>query len=291
MSMVKKILFSLIMLWLSISQVKGQYSIAGVQGSIYIDIIPDTLLFPSPGQSPEDEVYYIDINQDKINDIKISTHLDYGLSHEDVYTTVESQNAFTGLSLTKPDSFYLSGVLYTKDILKKYYFGDTIKNANYSSGLTYLGYDYHPFPPSNPIFNNHNWQGSEDGFIGISYQSDIRTFYGWIKINVTNSATCTVKEYSLNSQSTNGIYLTPNKDIHVNIFPNPAINKLTIQWPLSQYTILFVYNAYGQEVYTETIQNKNSTEIDVSELAEGVYFVKVETNTGVLAKKKIILKN
>ena len=59
-----------------------QYSVGGFQGSIYVDIIPDTLLNPisfhNGGQDEED--YYIDVNQDGIMDLKIAAHFSLGLT-------------------------------------------------------------------------------------------------------------------------------------------------------------------------------------------------------------------
>jgi len=60
------------------------------------------------------------------------------------------------------------------------------------------------------------------------------------------------------------------------VYPNPAVNQITI--PNRQFTVrsIEIYNVYGQRVF----QSQNSDyasliNINVSEFGEGIYFVKV----------------
>ncbi|MDD4528969.1 MAG: T9SS type A sorting domain-containing protein, partial [Bacteroidales bacterium] len=76
-----------------------------------------------------------------------------------------------------------------------------------------------------------------------------------------------------------------------NIFPNPASNQVYIN--LKNYNKetfkLDIYNQLGMNVKTIMI-NQMSNRINVSELSNGIYFLKIETTNGVSCKKLIIQK-
>ena len=67
--------------------------------------------------------------------------------------------------------------------------------------------------------------------------------------------------------------LTTNHE--VNIFPNPATAMLTIQSTNAPITDISITNVLGQEVSRQAIVGSLQVGVDVSELAAGVYFVKV----------------
>jgi N-acetylneuraminic acid mutarotase len=69
-----------------------------------------------------------------------------------------------------------------------------------------------------------------------------------------------------------------NEVIHVH--PNPAKDKITIDFPDAETGInaqVSIYGSAGQEMIIESIINPKS-EIDVSSLAPGLYFLKIENN-------------
>ena len=78
------------------------------------------------------------------------------------------------------------------------------------------------------------------------------------------------------------------KDIYnVEIFPNPASTTLNFSsdYEYGKLSVL-IMNAQGQEVRRFTFDGSRS--IDVSDLASGVYFVKILGNT--MQTKKVIIK-
>jgi len=74
------------------SKAKSQYIIAGTHGAKFVDIIPDTLLLPQPHLN---EPYYIDINQDGTDDIKIDAIFYYSNVYMDQRIAVSSLNSNT----------------------------------------------------------------------------------------------------------------------------------------------------------------------------------------------------
>jgi len=70
------------------------------------------------------------------------------------------------------------------------------------------------------------------------------------------------------------------KNIEISIFPNPVIDFITIQTP--EYKSTSIYSVNGRLLIKST-----QTQIDLSTLPKGVYFVLVETLNGIVEKKFI----
>ncbi len=76
----------------------------------------------------------------------------------------------------------------------------------------------------------------------------------------------------------------------ISIYPNPVENILTIKNSKFKINDAKVYSAVGNLVLSTQFQNKKNI-IDVSNLSNGIYFVKLETDTGYLTKKVIKISN
>ncbi len=66
------------------------------------------------------------------------------------------------------------------------------------------------------------------------------------------------------------------------IYPNPASNYLNIKTQSTNYNVT-IYNSLGQKVNATLSENR----IDISNLSDGIYFIKIETETGSAARKFI----
>jgi len=75
------------------------------------------------------------------------------------------------------------------------------------------------------------------------------------------------------------------------IYPNPANNSITINYTgdLSQKTNIAIYNYLGQEIMQSNLQSKTST-INVSDITNGIYFVRVRTNKTQQVERLVIQK-
>ena len=74
----------------------------------------------------------------------------------------------------------------------------------------------------------------------------------------------------------------------ISIYPNPANGKFEIsssQFPLKEIEI---YNLYGEKIYQQTVNRKQET-VNLNE-ASGIYFLKLTTEHGTIAKKIILQK-
>ena len=80
--------------------------------------------------------------------------------------------------------------------------------------------------------------------------------------------------------TTNINYIASNYGIK--LFPNPAINNLTIESP--QSAVIEITNIQGQLIKT-LIATGSKTSIDISAFPSGVYVVEMKTEKGVAVKK------
>jgi len=133
---------------------------------------------------------------------------------------------------------------------------------------------------SNSLTGNQ-WYNSSSGLIaGATDQQYMPTQTGSYYVVVTDSNGCS-------SLISNSIYFI-NTDIAnsksnrtFEIYPNPANNQITVITANdNQQNLLSVFNINGKVLIIKHIE-KNTTEIDVSTLPSGVYFVKIVNNTGV----------
>ena len=74
-----------------------------------------------------------------------------------------------------------------------------------------------------------------------------------------------------------------NKNVEINIFPNPANTVLQLTVNNEHLAVSSLYNTLGEQVLTT-----KQKEIDVSGLPNGIYFLEVKTAEGVLSKKIIV---
>ena len=79
-----------------------------------------------------------------------------------------------------------------------------------------------------------------------------------------------------------------NKEI--SFFPNPAKDSFTFNYSnVKQGTQLTIYNLEGKAMLTKELLNVSS-EVDVSTLNKGVYFVRVKQNNKEVYQSKLILE-
>jgi hypothetical protein len=74
----------------------------------------------------------------------------------------------------------------------------------------------------------------------------------------------------------------------VNIYPNPSSTNFVIETSNTDKQTLQVFDVNGKLVLTQTINGK--TNIDASNLAEGVYNLSLQNSTGVVNKRLVIVR-
>jgi hypothetical protein len=77
---------------------------------------------------------------------------------------------------------------------------------------------------------------------------------------------------------------------HFTLWPNPAKNIITITGSLSPQKELNVtiFDLKGEQMLTETFNNKNKVEMNISSLPKGAYLVKIRAEDRVEVKKLVV---
>lgn len=76
---------------------------------------------------------------------------------------------------------------------------------------------------------------------------------------------------------------------NVDIYPNPTIDKITIDnKEISKETFISVFDIQGKQLMYNNFQNQSIIEINVSKLTKGVYLVKIQTDKSIETKKLMI---
>ena len=147
-----------------------------------------------------------------------------------------------------------------------------IATDNGSSTTPPTTYQMGPWYP-NWSFNQYSWTGSVTGISGSGLDMDV--FNGNLAAFKTLMG-CTTTS-------------VPDKIIDNNfiLYPNPANNNITIEYSSlnnNKEKLALVYNIQGQLLQQlPLLQNK--TVVDISNFTNGMYFVKIKTENGVIVKK------
>lgn len=103
--------------------------------------------------------------------------------------------------------------------------------------------------------------------------------------NVSNMYALCLDDINVTAGATTGI-----EDINAtaNVYPNPAQDVVNVN-AASQISNIELFNIAGQKVSTFNVNN-TTTQIDVTELANGIYFLKINTEDGMITKKINVVK-
>lgn len=76
------------------------------------------------------------------------------------------------------------------------------------------------------------------------------------------------------------------------VFPNPLMkdSQLTVKFATNITAKIYMYDVTGKLAVTDEIDNVNSKQINTSNLANGVYFLRLVTDNTTITKKVIIMK-
>jgi hypothetical protein len=113
-----------------------------------------------------------------------------------------------------------------------------------------------------------------------------------------NTPAGTVTPYTFTTCTTNIILDCANSTVGINdefesssfnIYPNPATQYLTVETSTFNIgTVIQVIDLTGKIIKTESLQS-NTQLIDIRDLSEGLYFIKIQNNKGLYSVKKIMV--
>jgi hypothetical protein len=140
------------------------------------------------------------------------------------------------------------------------------------TGETLYGYMFGDTLANIPVEGeNIQWYATETSDTPLPMTTELTnetTYYATQTIdNQESAARLTVEVYSIIMGSESNAFTT------LSYYPNPAISMLNIENANGIETVSII-NTLGQAVFTKAI-NSNSTQVDVSSLSKGIYFVTV----------------
>ena len=103
---------------------------------------------------------------------------------------------------------------------------------------------------------------------------------------------CTLKWVDDHFEFLNGSCsaLSRKSQDNINVFPNPATNKLSVSSENSKIAVIEIYNIHGKPIQIHNSVNSLSQQIDVNRLPRGYYIMKVTLENGTSQHKNILLK-
>ena len=239
---------------------------------------PDTTITAVNGN------YAIDINGDGITDFNIQVNElndvqgDFGNSN----IISENNNQITLGSVSYCYSLnYATGNVDTVSanlMVNTYNINDSIsKKCNWAPAHSLMTLEYAASSSFYPY--SYNCGGSSGDtiitFIGVRIVKDSDTLYGWIAVSLDgkNFPDVTVISYACQKAITTGINEIKTGTA-INIYPNPVRYNLNIEFPTEGRYNLSLTNVFGQVISSNQFYGVK-TDLDVSGLSGGIYFVRV----------------
>ncbi|MEX0998197.1 MAG: T9SS type A sorting domain-containing protein [Flavobacteriaceae bacterium] len=241
-------------------------AIAGIADAsgqvVYTDVDPD--FAGTVGDS-----FAIDFNNDGIDDIVV---LAQNVGYDIVQVVAEPLNGV--IATSNAGYFYASNLAYGTPINAATGvfrdFGDVC------AGVGYAGSQF---------------CGEGEGYVGVLFDVSGNTHYGWIRIDVADSANFIVLDYAYEATPDTAIEAGDEGDLSTNDQTiagfNQFYNASTKQLILSAneaISNITLYNLLGQKVITKNVTG-NSEVVDLSTISNGVYIGTAKINNQVATFK------
>ena len=276
--MKKSIILIIVLLFLSLAT-KAQVTIftAGMinSGVDYIDMADDTL-FSDPVSVDLDHNYQTDLIFTRFFNQYPGGVMDY--------LRVQPQN---GCKIATRNILVCEwSVNY--NLSRVFQLGDTINDTSvvFKDTTAYIGY----YSWSAAIScDAYRWDHLNNTYIGFTIPDSNSVLHGWMRLGeywYPSGNRIILLDYCINKQDTLVEVEYPNYgDIH--LLPNPAHESFTILYSsLPKEFNMTVYDITGNVIIDQTLPNTH-TEINISGLSEGVYFVKLTGNNLNTIKKLV----
>lgn len=146
----------------------------------------------------------------------------------------------------------------------------------------------------NTGFITGNWQGVTDRFVGLKYNANDGVHYAWLRMDVTNDAEWTIKDYAYNTvpdaeiAAGQTMVLGNDKEFSSDVNVYACNNEILIK-NLPEEATYELYSITGQRVSNGIAQRMNHS-IEAYRMSTGIYVLKVEgLDTGKTLTKKVLL--
>jgi len=133
---------------------------------------------------------------------------------------------------------------------------------------------------STQTFNNYQWQLNANNINGATAQSYTAAQNGNYTVVVTDANGCSNISAAVN---VTGVGIVDLVEVDVKVYPNPTNGQLQIVTSAMIKNIV-IYNLQGQIVWSA---NHHTTELDLTDFAEGAYFMIINMREGI-ARRTIV---
>jgi hypothetical protein len=128
------------------------------------------------------------------------------------------------------------------------------------------------------------------GFVKGLGNSNLINDYDFRDNDLSKSAYYRLKQVDLDGKFTYSAAIFVEKDnkgkVKTLVYPNPSVGKFFVEHATST-KLITVFNLTGQMVFNQKTNDTERTEIDISNLASGLYFVRLNGDNGLIETKSI----
>jgi hypothetical protein len=167
--------------------------------------------------------------------------------------------------------------------------GDTIKNSNSWSNSNSKNITYHSVqycPPTCPSSSSYTNCSLDNKYLGYRLFNNSDTIYYWVKFS-SNNCHLILKAYSSNIVT--DIFEENVKVKKQFALTNPTFDILYLNGIDTNHDIYYeIYNLQSARIKQAAL---HKPEVDVSDLPDGIYVLKLHTPDGVLTRKIIKMQN
>ncbi|NBU92210.1 MAG: T9SS C-terminal target domain-containing protein [Flavobacteriia bacterium] len=294
----KKTTLVLIFIGISFLHISQIENIVINPSMVYMNVydIEDTLISSYSFSGCGSKSYKMDIDNNSVTDLTFGTTCYAGgmggsrsiaLAASDSCYFVKDTNVIDSIGSISPSG----QIVYTPAIysmVKKFELDDTIsiENCIQQAPTQIVYYNYGNFP-SLILYNSLDSWISGEHYIGFRKRINQVNYLGWIKLSVPDYYTFIIKEYALVSECPLGFQFPVSfLDSPIKVYPNPVVDRLSIQWSYQENAELTVFNVLGSKVF-ETKLEKGLNSIDFSDLNPGLYAVQI-TSLDFRLQKQIV---
>ena len=258
----------LFMISLSLNKVTAQI--------IYTDIIPDSTV--SASESEQIKSYFIDLDNNGVYEYELR-HFNPDPQNMDV----ELQRNYNNIQEV---------IIWSSGHAKVLNKDDSISQNSAQWGNDGFG------------ILNAPWYGGSDKYFGFRFKLAEKWHYGWARVQLkADHSDFTIKDYAFNSianapllagqiSSGNIVYHKTAFSDFVSFFPNPVVNKATVQinYPPGSCDMI-VYNLLGEKVRVLKQLNTGKLTFYRENLKSGVYFYEILYKNEILFAGKFLIRD
>lgn len=246
-------------------------------GMTYYDFPDDTLWATSSSSFQTSDTISLDFNQDGIFDIRFSSYVDYtnnwGSTDDGLISIINQQGAV----YSTIHSVNFNGLLHTNGA-KPFDLNDTIKGSAINSSEYLWSITGSLNGPSSFFLL---WDTIGESYIGFHISVNNQLYFGWIRGEYHLQTRFIIKDMAFQNFS---VGVEEKWKPNIQLYPNPVSNYLTIDGLETKNQPIQILDIAGQILLEKEI---NQNRIDLSQLAAGIYFLKIESNKKVEIKKII----